>query len=280
MIVLTIAMLSAIVSAQQPPAGRQGGGPPPTARATAPVDLTGQWVSVVTEDWRWRMVTPPKGDFASVPLNAEGRKVAEGWDLAADNAAGSQCRAFGAPAILRLPTRVRISWQDDATLKLETDAGSQTRLFRFAAPAPGPALTSLGAAAAGERTWQGQSAAQWVRQPQTRGLGFGGRGALMGGSLRVVTKNLRAGYLRKNGVPYSEDATVTEAFYRHDEPSGDIWFTVTTIVDDPKYLNQPFITSSSFKRESDGSKWHPTPCETSPPLEKPVQPARGGGPPF
>jgi hypothetical protein len=261
--------------------GRQGGarqgGPPPTARSAAPVDLTGQWVSVVTEDWRWRMVTPPKGDYASIPLNAEGRKVADGWNLEADNAAGNQCRAFGAAALMRVPMRLRISWQDDSTLKLETDAGQQTRLFRFQAPTPSGVITTAAAPIAGERMWQGVSTAQWFRQPQSRGLGFGGRGALAGGSLRVVTRHMRAGYLRKNGVPYSEDAMVTEAFYRHDEPNGDVWFTVTTIVEDPKYLNQPFITSTSFRREPDQSKWNPAPCQTAAPLEKPL-PARGGGP--
>jgi hypothetical protein len=263
--------------------GRQGGagapqGPPPTARSAAPVDLTGQWVSVVTEDWRWRMVTPPKGDFASIPMNAEARKVAQGWDLAADNAAGNQCKAYGAAAIMRVPTRVRISWQDDRTLKLETDAGQQTRLFTFVTPTPGAAAPVAAAApVTGERSWQGVSTAQWVRQPQSRGLGFGGRGNLTGGSLRVVTRGMRAGYLRKNGVPYSEDAVITEAFYRHDEPNGDVWFTVTTIVEDPKYLNQPFITSSSFKKEADQAKWSPRPCETAAPLEKPVQ-GRAGGP--
>jgi hypothetical protein len=267
-----------------PPEGRQGGapagrqaGPPPTARASAPIHLTGQWVSIVTEDWRWRMVTPPKGDYASVPLNAEGRKGADGWDLAADNTSGNRCRAFGAAAIMRIPTRVRISWQDDNTLKLDTDAGQQTRLFRFAAPTPSGVLP-LPPAPVGARTWQGASTAQWFRQPQSRGLGFGRGGALAGGSLRVVTRQLRAGYLRKNGVPYSEDALVTEAFHRHEEPNGDVYFTVTVIVEDPRYLTQPFITSSSFKREADQSKWNPTPCQTAAPLEPPVKAGRGGQP--
>jgi hypothetical protein len=264
--------------------GRGGGpaapaGPPPTARSAAPIDLTGQWVSVVTEDWRWRMVTPAKGDFASVPLNDAGRKAAQAWDLDADNKAGAQCKAYGAGAIMRVPGRIRISWQDDATLKVETDAGQQTRLLKFVSAAPGAILPALSGAAApaGERTWQGESKAQWFRQPQSRGLGFGGRGQLTGGSLRVVTRNMRAGYLRGNGVPYSQDAVVTEAFHRHDEPNGDAWITVTTIVEDPANLNQPFITSSSFKKESDTSKWNPRPCATAAPLEKPVQ-GRAGGP--
>ena len=58
------------------------------AREGALIDLAGQWVSVITEDWRWRMVTPPKGDTASVPLNPAGRKIAEAWDLNADRASG------------------------------------------------------------------------------------------------------------------------------------------------------------------------------------------------
>src|SRR6516164_1815309 len=61
-----------------------------TAKAGAPVDLTGYWVSLVTEDWRYRMVTPPKGDYPSIPLNAEGRRVADAWDPAKDEAAGLQ----------------------------------------------------------------------------------------------------------------------------------------------------------------------------------------------
>src|SRR5438874_4507172 len=105
----------------------QGGNP----RSSAPIDLTGYWVSVVTEDWRWRMVTPAKGDYASVPLNDEGRKTADTWDLAKDKTSGVECKPFGAAAIMRMPTRVRITWQDDNTLKVETDAGQQTRLFHF-----------------------------------------------------------------------------------------------------------------------------------------------------
>src|SRR5262249_55505998 len=111
--------------------GERGGppGPPPTARQQAPFDLTGNWVSIVTEDWRWRMVTPAKGDYASVPLNDEGRKTADSWDLPKDKTNGVECKAFGAAAIMRIPTRLQITWQDDNTLKIETDAGQQTRLL-------------------------------------------------------------------------------------------------------------------------------------------------------
>src|SRR3954464_6987601 len=105
------------------------GGPPPTGQAGARVDLTGYWVSVVTEDWLWRMITPPKGDVASVPLNAAGIRAAGEWDLAKDTASGNQCKAFGAAGVMRVPGRLRFSWQDPNTLKVETDAGTQTRLF-------------------------------------------------------------------------------------------------------------------------------------------------------
>src|SRR4030095_12568806 len=134
----------------QGPPGRQGG-PPPTPRAAAPVDLTGNWVSVVSEDWRWRMITPPKGDYANTPANAEARKVADGWDYTKDEAAGEQCRAYAAPAIMREPGRLHITWQDDATLKIEPDAGKQTRLFHFAGQPP----------AGGAPSWQGYSSARW-----------------------------------------------------------------------------------------------------------------------
>ena len=207
------------------------------------------------------MVTPAKGDYASVPLNAEGRRVADTWDLTKDKADGNECRAFGAAGLLRLPLRVRFTWQDDNTLKLETDSGQQVRLLHF-----GPAPSQKG-----ERTWQGYSAAEWFKQAQSAGLGGGGGrgggGNFTGGNLKVTTTNMKAGYLRKNGVPYSEDAVLTEYFNRHDEPNGDQWITITRMVEDPKYLNLPFVTSESFKKEPDASKWHPTPCEIDPPRQ-------------
>ncbi|MBI4265313.1 MAG: hypothetical protein HY657_13125, partial [Acidobacteria bacterium] len=160
---------------QQPPGARgQGGGrgqqAPATPRAAAPVDLTGTWVSVITEDWRFRMLTPPKGDFASLPLNAEGQRVGNEWDPARDIAAGDQCKAFGAIGLMRMPTRLRISWQDDTTLKIEADNGTQTRLFHFRS-AGGPVLT----APAGEApSWQGDSVAHWETQAEGSGVAGGG----------------------------------------------------------------------------------------------------------
>ena len=100
------AVLLASFAMAQPPAG-----PPPrlSAKDAAPEDITGYWVSIVTEDWRWRMLTPAKGDITSVPLNPVGRKAAEAWDPAKDESAGEQCKAYGAPGLMRLPTRLHIT---------------------------------------------------------------------------------------------------------------------------------------------------------------------------
>jgi hypothetical protein len=196
------------------------------------------------------MVTPAKGDYASVPLNPEGRKAADTWDAAKDEAAGNQCKAYGAAAIMRVPTRLHITWDNDSTLKIETDAGTQTRLLHFGKPQP----------PSGEAGWQGFSEADW----QVVGGGRGGRGPApppQGGSLKVVTTHMKSGYLRKNGVPYSANAVVTEYVDRTTEPDGNSYLIVTNVVDDPQYLQQPFITSTHFKKEADASKWHPTPCE-------------------
>ena len=249
------------LDAQQGGGGGRGG-PPPTAQAGARLDLTGYWVSVVTEDWLWRMITPPKGDLASVPLNPAGVKAAGEWDLAKDNASGNQCKAFGAAAVMRIPGRLHITWQDPNTLKIEMDAGTQTRLLHFNGTGTQPARRSL----------QGFSTAAW----ESGAVGGGGGGfatfaAGPGGGLKVVTTQLTAGYLRKNGVPYGENTILTEYFDRHSD-FGSEWFTVTTVVEDPQYLTQPFITSTHFKKEPDGSKWNPMACHTDPPrTDKPLQ---------
>jgi hypothetical protein len=240
-------LLAVSVAAQRgggPPAG-----PPPTPRAAAPFDLSGNWVSVVTEDWRWRMVIPKKGDYTGVPLNPEGRKVADTWDPS--KMAGDGCKPYGAPALMRVPGRLRIAWENDTTLKIETDAGQQTRLLRFDGSRPDPAT----------RSWQGHSVAEWQRIIQPGGQGVSlQQAAPRVGALKAITTNVRAGFLRKNGVPYSENTVMTEYFDRLSAYGADL-LTVLTILEDPQYLNQPFITSTHFKREPDASKWMPARCE-------------------
>jgi hypothetical protein len=226
-------LFGAVVSAQQ-------GGAARSARDRAPIDLTGYWVSYVTENWRYRMVTPAKGEYRRIPSSRAALPIIDAWDPAADERAGNQCKSYGAGNIMSVPGRLHITWQDADTLKIETDAGTQTRLFHFA---PRAGATS-------SASWQGDSVATW--EP-----------AAGGGSLRVVTSNLRAGYLRKNGVPYSERATVTEHFDLTPLADNGKLLLVTTIVDDPVYLTGPYVVSPHFKKEPDGSKWDPTPCSST-----------------
>jgi hypothetical protein len=229
--------------------------PPPSARAAAPVDITGYWVSPVMEDWRWRMVTPLRGDAASIPVNAAARAVIDAWDPAKDEAAGDECKAYGAPALLRVPGRLRIRWLDDDTLEIQADAGQQTRTLHFGAPPPAGTQASR----------QGYSRAGWsflTARPGPGGVPLGmapGR-PTPSRTLEVATTHLLPGYLRKNGIPYSGETTVTEYFDRFTEPDGAQWFTVTTIVTDPVYLGLPFVTTTDFRKERDGAGFKPRPC--------------------
>jgi len=257
LIVAMAVVVAATVHAQRGapagPGGRGGGrqdGPPPTPRAAALADLTGYWVSLITEDWRYRQFTPPKGDYTSVPLNPAGRNVADAWDAAKDEAAGEQCKAYGAAGLMRMPTRLHITWQDDSTLKLEADAGRQIRVLYFGEP------KSQGG------DWQGVSTAAWdyPRPLFPPAFGRGPTGPPPGGSLKVVTTKMKPGYLRKNGVPYSAATVMTEYFDRLDVPGGDSLLVVSTEIVDPEYLANPWWTSTHFKRQADASGWNPTPC--------------------
>jgi hypothetical protein len=248
LIVVTSATATIFAQGVRGAAPGRAGGPPASARAAAPFDPTGYWVAIISEDWRWRMVTPAKGDVVSIPLNPEGLRVAEAWDPAKDEAAGEQCKAYGAPGLMRGPTRLHVTWQDDNTLKIESDYGTQTRLLRFG-PAP--------AAAGGAKTWQGVTTAQWVMAAG----GGRGRGGARRGSIKSVTTQLRPGYLRKNGVPYSDRAVLTEYWDLHTETNGVQYLVDTNVIDDPVYLQTPWITALHFKKEPDGSKWDPSTCD-------------------
>jgi hypothetical protein len=251
-LVVALAVLALASDAFAQGRGRGGGGgapgAAPTGRASAPRDFTGTWVSVVTEHWHLRMTMPPRRDYAMLPITPEARKIADAWDPARDVAEGNQCKAYGAASIMRIPGRVHIRWLDDNTLQLETDSGTQTRAFRFG-----------GAAPAGEPQWQGYSVASWEGLGAARGRGRSAN------QLHVRTTNMRPGYLRKNGVPYSEKAVLDEYFDTFTEPNGDNWLVVTSIVTDPQYLTQPYATTYPFKKIPDRSGWDPTPCRVDEP---------------
>jgi hypothetical protein len=246
-------------------------------RAVAPINLEGYWVSLITEDWRTRMLTAPKGDYYSIPLTDEAKRLADNWDPQRDLSQNRQCMSYGAAGIMRVPGRLHITWVDDNTLRLETDAGKQVRTYYFATPPP-----------PGRPSPQGQSIARWVTPQSTRDYtskisaqdpntpGFAGNTPQgerprdtrnLGGSLRAVTTNLTPGYLRNNGVPYSANATVTEFFALH-KAAGQDYLVVTQIVEDPQYLLVPWVTTNHFKREPDASKWDPRNCELLLPNQK------------
>jgi hypothetical protein len=231
----------------------QAPGPPPAGRAAAPYDITGYWVSLITDDWRYRMLTPPKGNVDYLPVTAEARRVANAWDAAKDAAAGEQCKAYGAGGIMRLPARLHITWDDDNALRMEIDAGTQTRRFFFdntpqlAAVHPPPS----------DATWQGYSVARWE-------FPAGGRsapppGTARVGQLKVVTNHLRPGYVRRNGVPYGANTTITEYFVRLAD-RGQEYLVVTTMVDDPTYFQPPYIKTYEFKKQRDATGWNPRAC--------------------
>jgi len=252
--------------AAKPPAAQEnqrGFGPNPFApppppkinpRTEGPLAIEGYWVSIVTEDWRYRMITPEKGDYPGVPLNAAGRAIANSWDPDKDQASGNACKSYGAPALMRIPTRLHITWVDDNTMKIETDAGEQTRLFHFYSEAPAGTAPS----------WQGYSVASFEGM-RPRGFivpvaaGAPGSRPPQEGYMKVETTDLKPGYLRKNGVPYGGKASVEEYFDSFTE-AGNTWLIVTSVVTDPEYLDQSFITSSQFKKQADATGWNPTPC--------------------
>jgi len=274
------------LAAQAPPPA-QPPAPADTAQNAALMDLTGYWVSVVDQDWRFRMMTPPKGDYAQVPLNAAGRKISDEFDPALYGGANYQtsgiidCRAYGAAGLMHMPTRLHITWVSPDVLKIETDWGEQTRLIHFTPGRPygdmeqalrtGEAGTSHGPA-----SMQGYSVAVWEQPYRFNASGFqrgpvpgrgGGLGQAQinimqpGGDLAVVTTDLVPGWLRRNGVPYSSHTRVIEHFQVFQDPTGQQWFDVTTEVNDPEYLNTPFLTTADFLKEADGSKWAPHACK-------------------
>jgi hypothetical protein len=243
--------LLAVLAVITIPADAQGGAPgqvtqAPTARGAAPFDLTGYWVSVISQNWRLRMVTPPKGYYMGIPMTPAAKQVADQWDPEKTEASGNECKGYGAALIMTLPGRLRVTWQDDSTLRIDIDAGRQTRQFQFGNPKSTEGRTTL----------QGESVAAWVPRrgpgvpPSTPAARY----------LKVTTTHMLPGYLRKNGVPYSGNAVLTEYYDLIHEPDGEQWMIVTSKVEDPVYLEDPLILDAQFKRQSDSSGWDPTPC--------------------
>jgi hypothetical protein len=278
-LILSSTAMAGVLAAQAPP-------PPDNAQKAALMDLTGYWVSVVNQDWRFRMMTPPKGDYAQVPLNAAARKIADAFNPALYGGANYQtsqiidCRAYGAAALMHMPTRLHITWASPDVLKIETDWGGQTRLLHFTPGRPyGNMEQALRSGEVGTShgppSLQGYSVAAWEQPYRLNASAFQrgtvpGRGGLgqsqidvaqPGGNLAVVTVDLTPGWLRRNGVPYSSRTRLVEHYQTFEDPTGKPWFDVTAEVIDPEYLTTPFVTSADFQKEPDGSKWAPHACK-------------------
>jgi len=199
-------------------------------------------VFFVHEDRNPPIIASDKGNFGGVPLNSEGRRIPNALEPAKGESAGEEWKGYGAVGVMRQPGRMRISWQDDSTLKVELEAGNQTRLFHFGPTQP----------ATGEPIWQGYSEAEWQNAITRSGP--------LNGNLKVVTTRMRPGYSRKNGVPYSANAHLTEYFHHMTVPNGDQWLTLISELRDPQYYAETWVVSSHFKKVPDGSKWNPEPC--------------------
>ena len=211
-------------------------------------------------------------------MNAEGKRVADTWDPAKDIAAGKQCMSYGAPNIMREPARLHITWANDSALKIEIDAGKQTRLFLFAAPtaAGEPSMQGTSVAAVADaaidsrRHFEDLGARSQYARVRERQHGVAAASAghtKLGGTLKVVTTHIKPGYLRNNGVPFSANAVLTEYYDVH-KRGNDEYLVQIQIVEDPKYLDAPWVVSSHYRREPDGSKWDPQPCELVLPTPK------------
>ena len=247
--VFTLAAAALAAGASLYGQGRGGfGGPPPPAQQAAPFDPTGYWVSIIVDEWRFR-VTPQKGDIPYLPINAIARRLAMAWDPDKDFADGNACRAYGAVGVMQRPGRLHITWEDDNTLKIDADAGTQTRVLHF----------GRNLKASGPPSWQGFSTAQWQTVPRGRG-GMAPAGLPGGGTLKITTTDMLPGYIRKNGVPYSGQAVLTEYINRLHGDENDDYLIDTAMVEDPTYLNQPFVRSYEFEKQADGARWHPTAC--------------------
>ena len=194
-----------------------------------------------------------EGRLRRHPFNAEGRRVGNLWDPAKDRAAGDQCKRMAQPPSCAF----RDGFTSPGRMKIHC-ALIRTRATRLVC------FTSTAPPAGGAPTRQGYTVASWEGAVRGYGLPRQGLGATREGSapraLEAVTTRLLPGYLRKNGPPVSGSAVVREFFDVYPERSGQLWFTVTTIVEDSTYLQEPFVTSTNFKKQTDASGWNVQPC--------------------
>ena len=192
-----------------------------TPAAQAEIDLSGNWTIIYHEDWIEIGTGPDIADFTGLPLTKQAAALAMNWHASLVNVPERQC--------LQLPMEYTNRWSNTRIWK-DVDSQSQELLaYRL------------------RKAWGGMDRtiymAKQPRPPRGAVHTFAGfsLGEIDGEKLKVVTTHLKEGYSRRNGVPRSDRATITEHFIRH----GNV-LTISTIIEDPVYLTEPLVVSTSY----------------------------------
>jgi hypothetical protein len=203
--------------------------------AFAQVDFSGEWAPRFYEDQPERVPGPELGDYLGIPINEAGRMRGDTWDASVQTLPEWQCRPHSADYIWRGPSNLRI-WKEVDPLSREITAFHAEWLRSIDRPIYLDGREHPPDYAA--HTWAGFSTAKWD-----------------GDILTVKVTHLKEGYVRRNGLPRSDTATLTEHWIRH----GD-WLTVLEIVNDPVYLSEPFVRSTDYELDLH-QQIPPYPCE-------------------
>lgn len=221
--------------------------------APAQVLLSGDWLSLIHEDQPERLQGPDLGDYLGIPINEAARLRADSWDASRLTLQEHQCRVHVSPYIYFGPLQVRIWEEKDPetqqviALKNYISTYEQTRTI-WMDNRPHPSEYA-------PHTFMGFSTGKWL-----------------GDVLTVETTHIKQGWLRRNGLPQSDQATMTEHFFRHDQ-----YLTHMTILRDPVYLTEPLVKTQTFRMaDRDPGNWL-WPCEY---VEEVVGRAKGVVPNF
>src|SRR5688572_18030624 len=212
--------------------------------ASAQVDFSGEWAPRMWEDQPERVPGPDLGDYLGIPISDAARLRAETWDASIQTLPEWQCRPHSADYIWRGPSQLRISKEVDPVSREVTAYHAEwLRSVDRAIYLDGRPHPPEGAL----HTWGGFSTGRWV-----------------GNTLVVNVTHLKEGYLRRNGLPRSDKATVTEHWIRN----GD-FLTVATIIYDPVYLTEPFVRTTDYELAL-GQNIPPYPCGIVQEVDRPA----------
>lgn len=212
--------------------------------AFAQVDFSGEWAPRFHEDQPERVPGPELGDYLGIPISPAGRLRGQTWDASIMTLPQWQCRPHSADYIWRGPSPLRISKEVDPVSRevvafhAEWLRSVDRAIYLDGRPHPSES---------GPHTWAGFSTAKWD-----------------GNMLTIKTTHLKEGYLRRNGLPRSDQATLVEHWIRH----GDI-LTVATIITDPVYLTEPFIRTTDYELDAHQQN-PPYPCGVVEELDRPT----------